>query len=278
MAAVARQELEGALPDFTSVLDLLARVDDLGPDAVGTLVFARTGEKPAGAIFIEAGRVCWALAHGLARRLTDLLLAGAGGALDRPVIEALYRECRITQRPIGEVLVERGLVTAEALRAAHLSHTCESILALTGAHALTWLPRRSGGYSPRFTFGTGELTIALARQLEPRRAASVGAELARVANDEAAAIGFLRSPHAAVPLPLAALGAAPASLQELVTFARLVVSMRDMATAVASPLKVVCASLPCGRTLVSFGDDPLVLAAVSDDPMTTARVLRRAAS
>ena len=105
---------------WKSTFEACTFVDARGPDAVGQVIIAGP-EGLRGAIFVERGRICWAGAQGLARRLGELLRAG-----DR--------------------------------REALLQHTLESIELLhAGGVKSTWHPRKGRGFEPRFTFGTAEL-------------------------------------------------------------------------------------------------------------------------
>src|SRR5262249_20565820 len=69
-------EETGARIGLAKTLDAWAFVDALGPHATGEIIVS-AADGPRGAVFVEAGRVCWSAARGLARRLTELLGARA---------------------------------------------------------------------------------------------------------------------------------------------------------------------------------------------------------
>lgn len=139
-----------------SAVDVCAAVDDLPCEAIGELTMVADGVV-RGAVFVERGRVCWAAARGLAARLTELLVAPSG--LDAVTMEDLFRRCRLESKPIGEYLVEQGVIAPAQLRAALLQHTVESLSALCDGAGWATFRARPGGYNPRFSFATSELVV-----------------------------------------------------------------------------------------------------------------------
>lgn len=112
--------------------------------------------RPAGVVLVEDGRVCWATATGT-RRLTDVLEERNG--LDRRRMEELYRRCHQDHVPLGQAMVDDGLISADQLRGALLEQTAEAMVVLaTDATTPAWLPHRGTGYHAQFTFSTAELT------------------------------------------------------------------------------------------------------------------------
>ena len=129
-------------------------VDALGHDEVGELVVLREREITGG-IFVECGRICWVAAKGRGRHLEELLAVAAGVAPS--ALSRHYHRCRETKVPLGEDLVARGIVTADALRSALLLHSAECLDLLCAPDTTAqWQPRRRG-YSSKFTFSTTEL-------------------------------------------------------------------------------------------------------------------------
>ncbi|MGV3621574.1 MAG: hypothetical protein ACO1OB_12190 [Archangium sp.] len=140
-----------------NVLRVLSELEGLPNDATGALAFGPE-TKLSGVVLVEKGRVCWAAAEGLQRRLTGLLRESCTPPLGAEEAEALFVECRQRGRPMGEVLVERGRISPEALRAALLHHTAESLAATSSwATAPRWVPHRARGYQSAFTFLPMEL-------------------------------------------------------------------------------------------------------------------------
>lgn len=139
------------------VLRVLSELDDLPPDSNGALAY---GDEPnvLGVVLLEGGRVCWAAAHGLRRRLTDLLRERCAPELTLHEVELVVQRCKQYGRPVGEALVADGRITADALRAAVLQHTVESLATPASWQAAPrWVPHRARGYQSAFTFKPAEL-------------------------------------------------------------------------------------------------------------------------
>lgn len=135
------------------VLRVLAELELLPADATGALAFG-----PSGVVLLERGRVCWAAAQGLRRRLTDLLRQCCNPPISAEEVEQIFVACRQHGRPIGEALVAQGRVTPEALRAALLHHTAESLAISTSwTEPARWIAHRARGYQSAFTFLPVEL-------------------------------------------------------------------------------------------------------------------------
>jgi hypothetical protein len=258
----------------SSAADVLAFVDDLRGDAAGELVFAGR-EAAGGAVFVERGRVCWAAASGLASRLSDLLATSA--RVDRAAMEQHYRACRRERRPLGEYLVGTGIVSPEALRAALLRHTAESLLTLCGpGDRAAWSPRRAGGYNPQFTFTTVELLPWALGEAYRELVAPAASELAASFDGEEWGAAFVRSPARAAPEPIAVHGAAPEKLAELFALGRWAASSLDVAAPLHGRDPLVSIVVGAGA-FVAWRAGPLVVAGRTR-PNGPARLLNRRAS
>lgn len=159
---------------MADLVDLLAAVDDCPADESGAFVVdGDDGEAILGSVFVEAGRVCWAAAAGRSARLRDLLHRHSVRPLDEAELDDAFAECRDSQRALGELLVERGLLSDDGLRAALKQHTVESLIAqFDGSdRPVTWVPHRRRGYHARFTFSPIELLAAAGAQLYPSESA-----------------------------------------------------------------------------------------------------------
>lgn len=201
-------------------------VDELEPSATGELVVSGS-EGPRGAVFVERGRVCWAAARGLARRLSRLL--GARASLEPSAMESIFLYCKERRVPLGEHLVTRGVLRPEDLRVALLQHTVESLHHLCAHDArAAWYPRAGAGYSPQFTFATAELFAhigavthaATASRLEPVLRASFG--------DGDWAAAFVRTNTRGFPEPVATHGAVPASASTLLRIGKWAATALDL--------------------------------------------------
>jgi hypothetical protein len=198
---------EGTSYPVPTVAALCELVDAFDGAAVGQLTF--TGEHPPaagnGAVFVEGGRICWAAASGMSRRLTQLLVFSSG--LDDHTMETHFRQCQERGAPLGEHLVGQGVVSAEDFRHALLVHTAESLNRLCVEEArVTWAPRQGTGYSPRFTFTSGELLTRALGMRHPMRSRELAEELEECFREGEWAVAFTRSAASAAPDPVALRG------------------------------------------------------------------------
>jgi len=214
--------------EIKTVYEACALVDELGATSTGEVVVSRDGD-PLGAVFLERGRVCWAAARGLARRLTELLVARSTLSPDQ--MEATFAACKAGRIPLGEHLVNRGALRGEDLRSALLQHTVESLAFLCkGGARAGFHARPGGGYSPKFTFQTAELVAhagALSHGTEATRARAVMNAI--FAPGEWAA-AFARPLSSAFPEPVALYGDVPNAATTLLRFGKWAASALDVAS------------------------------------------------
>ena len=260
-----------------NVTDLCGLVDELGPRATGEIA-VRFAELPRGSVFVEQGRVCWAAAYGLARRLTELLVLRA--SLPRGQMEAFFLSCREQRMPLGEHLVERGVLAAGDLREALLQHTAESMTCLCSAPCRgAWAPRSGKGYSPRFTFTTAELFATVGGLAHAREAVDVAPILEATFEAPDWGAAFIRRPDAAWPETIAVHGAIPHTATTLVRVGRWAASCLDLAASFADRgafLSSVRASTTGARSVVAFRHGDTVIVGETGEH-GTARILNRRA-
>ena len=136
----------------------LKGIDRLPEGATGALVFT-SQDAPQGTVLVEDNRVCWAAASNMEHRLTDILRHESFPPLPAATFEALYEECHRDHIPLGETLVERGLVTPDGLWRALLRHTAEAVCVLASSSSLSpvWASNRQTRYDAQYTFSTSEL-------------------------------------------------------------------------------------------------------------------------
>lgn len=172
-----------------SVLRVLSELESLPAEANGALAFGE-GLTVSGVVLVEHGRVCWAAAHGLRRRLTDHLREACEPKLSHDEVEALVAACRIESKPVGEALVSQGRITPEGLRAALLQHTAESLS--SGEHwtaAARWVPHKARGYQSAYTFHPVELLSYASASLQgPQRVAWAQAQLRELTGGRSSAV------------------------------------------------------------------------------------------
>ena len=221
-----------AVRKLTDVCDF---VDQLDRAAVGELVIRdkSAARSTRGVVLVESGRVCWAAARGLARRLTILLVARSPG-IDEPTMEGFFRRCREEKVPLGEFLVAERIVRPEDLRTALLQHTMESLDALCANDAEAhWCLRKGRGYNPRFTFSTSELLAgSMIETLSPTERAASGEAQAMLAQaflpGDWGAV-FMRG-GSAVPKPIAVHGDLPDTTSVFLRVGRLAAAALDLSS------------------------------------------------
>lgn len=241
--------------DVPAVLRLLTDIERLHAGASGAFVIGAAGH-PEGTVLVEDGRVCWAGARGMSSRMTDLLRHQADPPLDGAQIEAIYGRCRAGGKPLGEALVESGLVSPDGLRRALRQHTVEA-LAILGTSMSTqpyvWVTRGEKRYDARFTFTSVELLLGLGAMCEP--AAAVKAHPIVVTAAECGlGAAFVRSDVAALPVPVAAVGLDSTPVATLVGLGRWTVEMLDLANVYAPTRRVLATSTPTGEAFVAWSD------------------------
>jgi len=144
--------------EVPTLVRLLKGIDRLPDGATGALVFT-SQDAPQGTVLVEDNRVCWAAASNMENRLTDILRHESHPPLAAATFEEIYEECYRDHIPLGETLVERGLVTPEGLWRGLLRHSAEAVCVLASSAALSpvWASNRQRRYDAQYTFSTSEL-------------------------------------------------------------------------------------------------------------------------
>lgn len=254
-------------PSLRSLGDLFTEIDALPARFTGEIRLSRSAGAPLGIVFVEARRVCWAAARGLARRLSDLIAERA--CMTPAAMETHYRICKEERIPLGEHLVGRGILPADALRTTLLQHTVESLEhVLVTTTSSTFVPR-AGGYSPRFTFTTAELMMSTGVD-----------ERARVELEQHfGGIGWgaaYRRGDSATPRLVALTGPHPDDASTLARLGRWAASIVDMADAVEGGPAMVIATRGDRSTVALVSEGVLLVGEVGVHG--AGRVLNRRAS
>ena len=144
--------------DVPTLVRLLKGIDRLPEGATGALVFT-SKDAPQGTVLVENNRVCWAAASNMEHRLTDILRHESDPPLPSETFDEIFVECHRDRIPLGETLVERGLVTPDGLWHGLLKHTAEAICVLATGSSLSpvWATNRQRRYDAQYTFSTSEL-------------------------------------------------------------------------------------------------------------------------
>lgn len=106
------------------------------------------GEDGVGGVFVDEGRIAWAVAPGTSRFLADRLVSAG---VDRQIIRELVDEGRRTGVPLGQIVVSRGLMSAGAFAELLFEHTVFS-LGLMTSQRLGAIERLGGSFANAFTF------------------------------------------------------------------------------------------------------------------------------
>ncbi|HRG95140.1 MAG TPA: hypothetical protein PLR99_02755 [Polyangiaceae bacterium] len=161
------------------------------------LVGSETGELAIladdgliGTVYIEQGEICWAVDRRSSVTLAQRLCARSDVPVER--LRETVDECLRTKEPLGETLVARGLVSAEALREVLFEHTSDALCRVSfAARELRFNPR-ARSYDPRFRFSGVDLVTHVARRWSPVWASHAEAVLAAACGDYASGFGFVR--------------------------------------------------------------------------------------
>lgn len=189
---------------WSTLIDALVRVEGIAPADSGLLSF---GLGPGG-IFVERGRICWAAAPGMQRRLHDLL---QGYATDRKIdvdFNHIYQRCRASGTLLGQTLVDEGWITPDELEVALRRHSAESLIELcqngvarnADGESTTWTSRGAKGYEPRFTFRPVDMLLDVASLAVPEVHATARAELDRFRGQGRTGAGFYVDADHVVPV------------------------------------------------------------------------------
>ncbi len=259
---------------YSAVGDCLMSVDELGEGATGAFVFGDPASS-VGAILVEKGRICWAVASGFSRRLTDLLRHQSEPAIPLEKIEAIVSRCRGEGGPLGEALVQAQLVTEQGLRSALKQQTSEAVAVIAGSgHLGRFLPHRKATYDPKYCFSTTEILGAVGSlQSDDTNSLTARSDLRRVVRGVASGAVFVRSRGHALLLGVEEHEGALLSAERVVKMSSWALGQLDVAGAVAEGLKLVSSSAEDGNAIVAWQDGSLVFVALCKTQQALARVL-----
>lgn len=258
---------------FAAVGECLSMVDELGAAATGALVFGEPTSS-TGAILVEKGKICWAVANGFTRRLTDLLRHQSEPALPKERIEEVVAQCRGDGRPLGEALVLAGLVSDQGLRNALKEQTTEAVamIAACGVPG-RFLPHRNATYDPRYAFSTTEILAKVGAIQSEADSLSARAKLRAVVGSMARGAVFSRTRGQALLVGVEEDGGASFTAEQLMQISSWALGQLDVASAVATGLRLVSSAGEDGHSIVAWKEEDLVFVAVCESPQALARVL-----
>ncbi len=261
---------------MADLIDLLAAVEDCPAGESGALLVDGDQDGTVlGSVFVEAGRVCWAASPGRRERLRDLLHSHAARPVDEVELDDAFAACRDAQRPLGELLVERGLVSEDGLRAALKQHTVESLIVQCDGlpRPVTWVRHRRRGYHARFTFSPVELLAAAGAQLYPSVSTDAGPGV-RFDLPGASTVGSFAIGDDDLPVAVWAAGAGAARVRDLLGLGEWAAAALTVCNGF-SPAAIgrALASITGSAALGWRSTRRLVHAAVIDDPSELPRAI-----
>ncbi|MBC7978879.1 MAG: hypothetical protein H7138_28170 [Myxococcales bacterium] len=254
-------------------LEVLHVLERMPSDASGALVRERPDGTMAGALLVERGRVCWAMSERYRLRLTDILVAEQD-TLSITQLNEVFAMCHRDHMPLGETLVERGLVSLSVLHRALLRHTCEALDYLVREDApWSWIEHSGYGYHPMLTFSPAEVLAGVRAIASPTLAARARTRLRSLVRDGQR--GFAVERGSSTKIPLAQVGCEgvdPVALADLAIQAEEV-----MVVAATIDIEVALAELG-GLACASWAEENVMFVLLCDGDLAFNRLLAQIAT
>jgi hypothetical protein len=265
------------LGDATAVVPLLEEIEALPESATGALVF---GQPSQGTVLVESGRICWAGAQGMEKRLTEMLRAYADEPPESKRIEEVYRRCKREQIPVVRALVESGLVSLDGLREVIRQHTSEALLALTREappEPPKWVAHRHQGYDAKFTFDPCELIVSVGAVCHPDLAGRARLEFEGLLRSGVTAVAFARPPGVNAPAPIWRSPGAYFAMRQVMSLGRWAFSALDVCNAYSARARIAATLVEPGEYLVAWQSRGIVSVAQCEDSMSFAFIVGKRA-
>jgi hypothetical protein len=258
-----------------AVLPLLERVERLPQDATGALMFG-TGEDNHGSVLIEQGRICWAVASNMKRRLIDLLRHQTEPALTKASIESVYNDCRALNKPLGECLVESGLITQRGLWRALRQHNAEAIAVIAAtmlSSEVRFQHHKHHRYDARFSYSTTEVLVTLGALSDQTTATLARVELKRRVPEGGRGAAYTRDRYGAGIIPIGEVGTADLSSETFMDMGAWATSTLDVAAAVADEVRAVTGTAPDGQSIAAWSESGVIYTVLCPTMRSYARLL-----
>ncbi len=250
----------------------LERIEEDHAAATGALVFGPR-DAPLGTVLLETGRICWAVAAGMRRRLSDLLRSQSEVEVERERLEAIYRRCQRESIPLGEALVAEGIVSVEGLQRALRQHTAEALMILGTSGVPAWVAHRRQKYDARFTFAPAEILVSAGAITHPRLASAGRIELEDTLELGGTGAAFARGGGSSGGIPVAELRAGHLCLAELGAVGRWAADTLDVCAAFSPERHLVTTTTPRGQSMAAWSSGSIVFVAICGDPSELAAVV-----
>lgn len=243
-----------------AVLPLLERIERLPEDATGALMLG-TGSHNQGIVLIERGRICWAVASDMKRRLVDLLRHQAEPTLTKASLESVYNDCRSSNKPLGECLVESGLITERGLWRALRQHNAEAIAVIAAKllpSDIEFQHHKHHRYDARFTYSTTEVLVTLGALCDQSIATLARIELKRCVPEGGRGAAYTRDRDGAGIIPIGEVGTSDLSSEAFMDIGAWAISTLDVAEAVTSEVRALTGTTPEGQSIVAWSESGVI--------------------
>jgi hypothetical protein len=256
----------------------LEDVEALDGDATGALIFGNQ-DRPSGTVLVESGRICWATALSMRRRLTELLAHQSSPPLERRRVEDVYRYCTREKKPLGETLVVRGIVSERQLVRALRQHNAEAlaVMSIERRTSPSFLPHKHRKYDARFTFSPVDLFVDIGALRAPEVAAACRGELRRYLHNGGMGAAFWVDQGDAVPIPLGAANTDPIGVGGVLALGRWAKDALDVTRVFQPDADLVMGSTNEGQSAVAWEDGHVVFAMLTESKADAAYVVARRA-
>lgn len=260
--------------DPMTTLPLIERIMSLSRSATGALLFG-SKSHPDGAILVEGGRVCWAAAPKMRRRLTDLLKAHIDPALGPDALEELVHRCRADNTPLGETLVGQGYISSDDLRRTLRQQTSEAILFLSQSELdpPAWVSHRQQRYDARFTFSAVEILASVGAACLPALAEKVRPEIELVLRLGGSAVAFTWVGVSAELFPIGEERGAGLTIRETFELGKWAISMLSVQPTPRESPRLVAALGAQGDAVVAWISEGIIYVVICPNPASLAHVL-----
>jgi hypothetical protein len=263
--------------DPSSALQLINTIEKLPNTATGAYVFGPAG-RPGGTILVENGRVCWAVAPQMGRRLTDLLRIRLDPSASPDALREVVRRCRLESTPLGEALVENGLLSSAALRDALRQHTSEAILILSQADGEpSWLAHRKQRYDARFTFSPAELLASIGAAAAPDLAEEARGEMERTIGQGGGGVAFAQVGASQMLFPICEVQGAATSVDDTIRLGEWGTGALEAEALIRAVPRLVAVLGATGDAIVTWSTGGVIYVVTCRNPSSLAHVLGKRA-
>ncbi len=260
-----------------ALIPLLEEIEALPDNATGGLMF----QSPVqGNLLLENGRVCWAAAAGMERRLGELIRAYADEPPESRRIEDVYKRCKKDSVPIVKALLDSGVLSLDGLRDVVYQHTSEALVALAHqppAEDPIWVPHKNQGYDAKFTFEAAELLVGVGSVCHPELANRARLDFEALLRSGVYAVAYARTPGDGTPIPLYRSPGSYFKLKDTMALGRWAFSALDVCNKYSARAKIAATLVDPGEYLVAWHSRGLVSVAQCEDSMSFAFIVGKRA-